>query len=266
MSSIIKIDREGPVAVLTLNRPEAMNALGEAGDGESVAAACAQINADKSIRAAILTGEGKAFSAGGNVKAMLAGEGNFAGNPAMVREGYRGNIHLALRALYTLDVPLIAAVNGAAIGLGCDLACLADIRIASSKAVFGVTFLKVGIIPGDGGTWILPRVIGMSRAAELFYTGKVIKADQAADWGLISRVVEPEALMAEAQEMATRIAAQPPYQLRATKMLLRQGQSISYDTALEMAASTQGLMHHTEDHKEGARAVLDKRPANFTGE
>ncbi len=266
MSNVLKIDREGPVAVLTLNRPDAMNALGEAGDGEEVAAACTEINADKTIRAAILTGEGKAFSAGGNLKAMLKGEGNFAGNPAMVREGYRGNIHLALRALYALDVPLIAAVNGPAIGLGCDLACLADIRIASKKAVFGVTFLKVGIIPGDGGTWILPRVIGMSRAAELFYTGNVIKADQAADWGLVSRVVEPEKLMAEAQELAAQIAAQPPYQLRATKMLLRQGQSTSYDTALEMAASTQGLMHHTADHKEGARAVLEKRPANFIGE
>ena len=266
MSNVIKIDREGPVAVLTLNRPGTMNALGEAGDGEEVAAACAQINADKTIRTAILTGEGKAFSAGGNLKAMLAGEGNFAGNPAMVREGYRGNIHLALRALYALDVPLIAAINGPAIGLGCDLACLADIRIASSAAVFGVTFLKVGIIPGDGGTWILPRVIGMSRAAELFYTGKVIKADQAADWGLVSKVVEPETLMTEAQELAAQIAAQPPYQLRATKMLLRQGQTISYDTSLEMAASTQGLMHHTGDHKEGARAVLEKRPANFTGE
>jgi enoyl-CoA hydratase/carnithine racemase len=265
VSQIMTLDREGPVAILTLRRPEAMNALGEEGDGEAVAAICAEVAADRTIRAAILTGEGRAFSAGGNVKAMLAGEGNFAGNPAMVREGYRGNIHKALRALYGLDVPLIAAINGPAIGLGCDLACLADIRIASTKASFGVTFLKVGIIPGDGGTWILPRIIGMSRAAELFYTGKVIKAEQAADWGMISAVHEPEVLMDEARAMAKEIAQQPPYQLRATKTLLRQGQTVSYDTMLELAASTQGLMHHTEDHREGARSILEKRPAVFTG-
>lgn len=266
MTDLVRFERDGPVAILTLDRPEAMNALGETGDGEAVAAACAALNADKTIRAAILTGAGKAFSAGGNLKAMLAREGNFAGNPSMVREGYRGNIHLALRALHSLDVPLIAAVNGPAIGLGCDLACLADIRLASSSALFGVTFLKVGIIPGDGGTWILPRVIGMSRAAELFYTGRTITAAEAAEWGLVSRVVEPGRLLDEALMLAKQIAQQPPYQLRATKTMLRQGQSISYDAALELAAATQGLMHHTRDHEEGARAVLERRAAVFTGE
>jgi 2-(1,2-epoxy-1,2-dihydrophenyl)acetyl-CoA isomerase len=263
MTELIRLQREGAVATMTMNRRDVLNALGEAGDGDAVAAACAEITADRSIRAVILTGEGRAFSAGGNVKAMLAGEGNFAGNPAMVREGYRNNIHKALRALYGLDLPIVAAVNGPAIGLGCDLACLADVRIASTKAKFGVTFLKVGIIPGDGGTWILPRVIGMSRAAELFFTGRVIDADTALDWGLVSRVVAPEALIEEARALASEIARQPSYQLRATKMLLRQGQIVSYDSMLELAASTQGLMHHTEDHREGARAVLENRPPIF---
>jgi enoyl-CoA hydratase/carnithine racemase len=263
--SVIKLERDGGVAVLTMTRPGSMNALGEAGDGEAFVAACEEIAANKSVRVAILTGEGKAFSAGGNVKAMLAGEGTFAGNPAMVREGYRGNIHRLLRALHTLDVPLIAAVNGPAIGLGCDIACLADIRIAASNAKFGVTFLKVGIIPGDGGTWILPRVIGMSRAAELFYTGRVIDAATAENWGLVSRVVAPAVLMDEARTLAREIAEQPPYQLRATKMLLRQGQTGSYDAMLELAASTQGLMHHTEDHREGASAIIERRAPKFTG-
>jgi 2-(1,2-epoxy-1,2-dihydrophenyl)acetyl-CoA isomerase len=265
MSNVIRVNRDGAVATLTMCRPDAMNALGELGDGVAFATACDDISADRAIRAVILTGEGRAFSAGGNVKAMLAGEGNFAGNPAMVREGYRGNIHKALRALYGLDLPIIAAVNGAAIGLGCDIACLADIRLASSTAKFGVTFLKVGIIPGDGGTWILPRVIGMSRASELFYTGRVIDAATAEAWGLVSRVVEPDKLMDEARQLAAEIAAQPPYQLRATKMLLRQGQMVSYDTMLELAASTQGLMHHTEDHREGATAILERRTPVFTG-
>ena len=265
MAGVARLERDGPIATLTIDRPAAMNALGEAGDGDAFVAVCDAIAADRDIRVVILTGAGRAFSAGGNVKAMLAGEGSFAGNPAMVREGYRANIHKLLRALFSLDVPVIAAVNGPAIGLGCDLACLADIRIASSAAKFGVTFLKLGIVPGDGGTWLLPRVIGMSRAAELFYTGRVIDAATAEAWGLVSRVVEPEALLATGHELAREIAAQPPYQLRATKMLLRQGQMVSYDTMLELAASTQGLMHHTEDHREGAAALLERRAPNFTG-
>jgi 2-(1,2-epoxy-1,2-dihydrophenyl)acetyl-CoA isomerase len=265
MSDVIRVERHDAIARLTITRPDAMNALGEAGDGDAIAAACAEVAADPEIRAVVLTGEGRAFSAGGNVKAMLAGEGTFAGNPAMVREGYRGNIHKALRALYALDLPLIAAVNGPAIGLGCDIACLADIRLASTNAKFGVTFLKLGIVPGDGGAWILPRVIGLSRASELFYTGRVIDAATAEAWGLVSRVVAPEALIDEALALAGEIAAQPPYPLRATKMMLRQGQTLTYDAMLELAASTQGLMHHTQDHREGAAAVLERRPPKFTG-
>ncbi len=265
MADILGITRDGPVAILTLDRQDMRNALGEAGDGASIAARCAELAADPTARVAILTGAGKSFSAGGNVKAMLARQGGFAGNPAIVREGYRGNIHRILRALHAFDLPLIAAVNGAAIGLGCDLACLADIRIASTAAQFGVTFLKLGLVPGDGGTWLLPRVIGMSRAAELFFTGRVIDAATAAEWGLVSRVVAPEALIDEALGLAHEIAAQPPHQLRATKMMLRQGQTVTYDTMLELAASTQALMHHTRDHEEGARAVLERRAPSFEG-
>lgn len=263
MASVIRLERKGHIGILTFSRPDTMNALGEGGDGEEIAAACSQIASDKIIRVAILTGEGRAFSAGGNVKAMRDGTGSFAGDPACVREGYRGNIHVALRALYALDVPLIAAVNGPAIGLGCDIACLADIRVASSDARFGVTFLKIGLIPGDGGTWLLPRIVGMSRAAELFYTGRLITAEQAAEWGLVSQVCKPEALMDTALQLADEIARQPAAALRATKMLLRQGQTVGYDTMLELAASTQGLMHHTQDHQEGVNALIEKREPRF---
>jgi enoyl-CoA hydratase/carnithine racemase len=173
---------------------------------------------------------------------------------------------MMLRALHGLNVPLIATVNGPAIGLGCDVACLADIRIASEKAKFGVTFLKLGIIPGDGGTWILPRIIGQARAAELFYTGDVIDAANALEWGLVSRVVAPEALLDQARALAEKVAAQPPHALRQAKMLLRQGQQISYDSALELAANTQAMMHLTKDHEEGVAALLEKRAADFRGE
>ena len=207
---VLSLERDGPIATITITRPDAMNALGEPGDGDAFAAVCAEIAADRTVRAAILTGEGRAFSAGGNVKAMQKREGAFSGSPADVRENYRSNIHRIARALYGLEVPLIAAVNGPAIGLGCDVACFADIRIASRAAKFGVTFLKLGLIPGDGGAWLLPRTIGMSRASELLFTGDVIDADTAAAWGLVSKVVEPDALMSEARALATRIAQQPP--------------------------------------------------------
>lgn len=262
---MITVQKQGPIAILTLNRPDAMNALGEPGDGEAVRDACAQVNADKSIRCAILTGAGKGFSAGGNVKAMRDRVGSFAGNPAEVRDAYKNGVHMIVRALYGIEVPLIAAVNGAAIGLGCDVACMADIRISSDKARYGVTFLKVGLIPGDGGAWLLPRIIGMSRAAELLYTGNLIDAQTAEAWGLVSKVVPGEKLMDEAIQLATSIAKQPPHALRVTKQLLRHGTQATYDTIMEMSAAAQGLMHHTKDHEEGVAAILEKREPKFTG-
>jgi 2-(1,2-epoxy-1,2-dihydrophenyl)acetyl-CoA isomerase len=266
MSSLIALAIDGPVATLTINRPDAMNALGEPGDGDAFAAACAEITANRAVRCAILTGAGRAFSAGGNVKAMQNREGAFAGAPYEVAQGYRTNIHRIARALYGLEVPLIAAVNGPAIGLGNDVACFADIRIASDTAKFGVTFLKLGLIPGDGGAWLLPRTIGMSRAAELLFTGDVIDAATAEKWGLVSRVVPADQLMAEARKLAERIAAQPPQALRTAKLLLRQGQTVSYDTLLELSAASQALMHHTADHQEGVAAILEKRAPVFKGE
>ncbi len=260
---MIKLEKQGPIAILTLNRPDAMNALGEPGDGEAVRDACAQINSDKAIRCAILTGAGKGFSAGGNVKAMRDRIGSFAGNPAEVRDNYKNGVHMIVRALYNLEVPLIAAVNGAAIGLGCDVACMADIRISSDTARYGVTFLKVGLIPGDGGAWLLPRVIGMSRACELLFTGDVIDAKTAQDWGLVSKVVPGDQLMAEAMKLATSIAKQPPQSLRVAKQLLRHGTQATYDTVMEMSAAAQGLMHHTKDHEEGVAAILEKREPVF---
>ncbi len=266
MSSLIALAIDGPIATLTINRPDAMNALGEPGDGDAFAAACAEITANRAVRCAILTGAGRAFSAGGNVKAMQNREGAFAGAPYEVAQGYRGNIHRIARALYGLEVPLIAAVNGPAIGLGNDVACFADIRIASETAKFGVTFLKLGLIPGDGGAWLLPRTIGMSRAAELLFTGDVIDAATAEKWGLVSRVVPADQLMAEARKLAEKIAAQPPQALRTAKLLLRQGQTVSYDTLLELSAASQALMHHTADHQEGVAAILEKRAPVFKGE
>lgn len=263
--SLITTEKRGHVAIMTLNRPEAMNALGAPGDGDQVAEACAAINADRDIRCVILTGAGRAFSAGGDVKAMKAREGAFGGNGVDLRDGYRNNIHRVVRSIYGLEVPSIAAVNGAAIGLGCDVACMTDIRIAAEGAKFGVTFLKLGLIPGDGGAWLLPRTIGMSRACELLFTGDVIDAHKAREWGLVSYVVGAEALMDEAMALAERIAQQPPHALRLAKALLKQGQTTTYDTLMEMSAAAQAISHLTEDHMEGVNALLEKRDARFRG-
>ena len=263
--SLITLETHGPVAVMTLNRPEAMNALGAPGDGDQVAAACAEVNADRAIRCVVLTGAGRAFSAGGDVKAMKARAGAFGGSGVELRDGYRNNIHRVVRSIYGLEVPSIAAVNGAAIGLGCDVACMTDIRIASEQAKFGVTFLKLGLIPGDGGAWLLPRTIGMSRAAELLFTGDVIDAKQAAEWGLVSKAVPHETLMDEAMALASRIAQQPPHALRLAKTLLKHGQTTSYDTLMEMSAAAQAISHLTEDHMEGVDAILEKRAPVFKG-
>jgi len=263
--SLLTIEKRGHVAILTLNRPDAMNALGMPGDGDQIQAVCEQINDDADVRCVVLTGAGRAFSAGGDVKAMKAREGAFGGSGVQIRDGYRRNIHRVVRSIYGLEVPSIAAINGAAIGLGMDVACMTDIRIAADTAKMGVTFLKLGLIPGDGGAWLLPRTIGMSRAAELLFTGDVIDAKTAADWGLVSRVVPAADLMTEALALAEKIAQQPPHALRLAKSLLKQGQNASYDTLMEMSAAAQAISHLTDDHMEGVDAILEKRAPVFKG-
>ncbi|MHA6770317.1 enoyl-CoA hydratase-related protein [Sphingobium ummariense] len=259
----MKLKRDGPVAILTLDRPAAMNPLGAAGDGETVRALCDEINSDLSIRSVILTGEGKAFCAGGDVKAIADPAGAFAGSALKIRDYYQANIHRLALALRGVQVPLIAAVNGAAIGLGCDVACMADIRLAGRSAKFGATFLKLGLVPGDGGSWLLPRIIGASRASELFYTGKIINAQTAHKWGLVSEVLDDDALPQAALALAKQVASMPSHSLRLTKMLIRQGEATGYDQALQDAALAQAISHATPDHREGVAAVIEKREPQF---
>jgi enoyl-CoA hydratase/carnithine racemase len=263
--TLLSTQIHGHVAVLTIDRPEALNAVGRSGDGAAFQAACSAINLDSGIRCVVLTGAGKAFSAGGDVKAMRERSGVFAADGVAIREGYRRDIHQIVRAIHGLEVPCIAAVNGPAIGLGCDITCMADMRLASDRASFGATFLKLGLVPGDGGAWLLPRIIGMSRAAELLFTAKVIDATTAEQWGLVSAVVPADNLMEQAMAMAQSVAQQPPHALRLTKSLLRQGQNASYDTIMEMSAAVQAISHLTEDHMEGVEAILERRQAIFQG-
>jgi 2-(1,2-epoxy-1,2-dihydrophenyl)acetyl-CoA isomerase len=265
MSDLISTERCGAVLVITLSRPERLNALPDLADGDAFAAVCEAVNADPSVRCVVMTGAGRAFSAGGDLKAMKDRRDLFEGSGAEIRERYRRVVHRIVRSLYGLEVPLVAAVNGPAMGLGCDIAGLADIRIASDRASFGVPFLKLGIIPGDGGSWLLPRNVGYVRAAEMLFTGRSIDAETAGQWGLVNRVVPHDDLMSEAMTTAEQVAAHAPQALRMAKSLLRQGRDMNFDQMLEMSAAMQALAHLTDDHIEGVSAVLDKRPADFTG-
>ncbi len=182
-----------------------------------------------------------------------------------MRQSYRHGIQRIPKALYHCENPTIAAVNGAAIGADCDLAMMCDLRIASTTAKFAESFVKLGIIPGDGGAWLLPRAIGMARACEMAFTGDAIHAQTAFEWGTVSAVVDPEDLLSAASELATRVSANPPHVLRLTKRLLREGQHQSLESILELSAAMQAVAHHTEDHNEAVRAMLERRTPQFSG-
>ncbi len=266
MSDALLYEKEGSLALLTINRPAERNLLGRIGDGALFEQAAERIHDDRDIRCAILTGAGTAFSSGGDVKAMRDRSGPFAGGSAALRDSYRSEIHRMVKALWKLDVPLIAAVNGPAIGLGNDVACLADIRLASDKALFGQTFLKLGLIPGDGGAWILQQLIGYSRAAQLLLTGQLINAETARDWGLVSEVTRPDELLPRARNLAREIAKQPPVALRMAKQLLRAGRQERFEAVMDMSANLQGMLQRTSDHDEALAAFFEKRAPNFTGD
>jgi len=259
------IKKDGHIVTLTLNRPEIRNAISDDDMISTIVDAIHGLNADRDARVAILTGAGSAFSSGGNVKKMREGGGMFAGSAYDIRNGYLRGIQRIPMAMYELEIPIIAAVNGPAIGAGCDLTCMCDIRIAGKSARFAESFVKLGIIPGDGGAWFLPRVVGMSKASEMAFTGDMIDADEALACGLVSKVVPDDKLMDEAMALAKRIAVNPPHALRMGKRLLREGERTGLQTLLDMSASLQALAHKTEDHAEAISAFLDKRAPVFKG-
>ncbi len=258
MPDPLLIERTGDVVVWTLNRPETRNAISESDMIEALVAAIKAVNADPTVCAVILTGSGSAFCSGGNIKDMRDKAGMFGGDATQIEAGYRDGIQQIPRAFQTLEVPAIAAVNGPAVGAGCDLALMCDIRLASTTAKFAESFIKVGLIPGDGGAWLLPRAVGMSRASEMTYTGDAIDAHTAEQWGLVSQVVEPETLLEAAHAVAQRIASNPAQILRMTKKLLRSAQVHSLDEVLEDSARMQAVAHHSDEHREAVAVMLAK--------
>ncbi len=266
MEPFLIIERDGPVVTVTLNRPNERNAISEQEHIDEISHFCAQATADHTIKAVVLTGAGSAFCAGGNVKNMRDKKGMFGGTPYQMRNGYRTGIQQIPLALYELEVPVVAAVNGPAIGAGLDLACMCDVRIAAEGAIFAESFVKLGIVPGDGGAWLLPRVIGMARASLMTLTGDAIDTAKALEYGLVSEVVPADQLLSTAQKIAHRIASNPGHATRLAKRLLRDGQDMKLGPLLELSAAYQALAHHTADHQEAVSAFLEKRKPEFTGE
>ena len=250
MSAPLDITTSGPTQVWTIDQPEVGNAITGKDFIAAFEAAVDDANADTSVRAVILTGKGKIFSAGGNVKEMAEQAGMFGLSPLDQRHAYIDGIQRLPRALGLLEVPLIAAVNGAAIGAGCDLAMMCDIRIASERASFAESFVQLGLIPGDGGTWFLQRAVGSERAAEMTFTGDRIDAATALDWGLVSRVVPHDDLLPQAHELAERIVKNPSHALRMAKRLLQESRKGSLESTLGMAAAMQSLAHRDPEHQQ----------------
>ena len=255
----------GALAVITLDRPAARNAYSEA----MIDGLCAALDAaegDPEVRCVILTGAGEAFSAGGDLKRMRDHEGMFAGASAELRQRYIEYIQRVPRRLGLFDKPVVAAIQGAAIGAGLDLACMCDVRIAARGAKLGSTFVKVGLVPGDGGAYLLARTIGFPRALELMLTGRLVDDEEALRIGLVHQVVEPAAVMAAARAAAGAIAENAPIAVRLTKRAAYRSWEGSLEVALELAATFQAITQRTADHHEAVAALLERRAPSFRGE
>lgn len=250
----LRIDNH--IAVVTMNSPQTRNALSSDAQYAGIEEVCRRLSQDRGIRAAVWTGAGQAFCAGGDIKAMLARTQDPDLEPVDDRYHYKEGIHRIPASLYYLEVPVIAAVNGPAIGAGLDLACMCDIRIAARSAKFAESFVKLGIIPGDGGAFLLQRLVGISKAAELTFTGETIDAEAALACGLVSQVVPDDKLLEHALALAGRIAANAPHALRMAKRLLRESQLARLETVLELSASFQALAHATKDHAQRIKAAV----------
>jgi len=261
----ILIDKSERIATVTFNAPERRNTMTDAPMIEAMLAALQDVESDPAISVMILTGAGSAFSAGGDVKAMANRTGLFAGAPLDIAEGYRSGVQRIPKALYGLDVPTIAAVNGPAIGAGCDIAFMCDMRLAATTAQFGEVFVNLGIIPGDAGSWFLPRRIGYQLAADMTFTGRLVGAEEALAKGLVLKVTPPESLMDEARALARTIASKPPRAIRQAKRLMRAAEATDLANFLELAAANQALAHHSADHIEAVKAFLEKRKPSFEG-
>jgi enoyl-CoA hydratase/carnithine racemase len=243
----VRYTTDGNLAILTLDRPEARNAYSEA-MCEQLVAALDAAERDAAVRCMILCGAGPGFHAGGDRKAMRERSGMFAGDPATLRLRYQHGIQAVPRAIARCQKPLLAAIHGAAIGAGLDLACMCDLRLAAADATFGSTFVRVGLVPGDGGAYFLARVVGFPRALELMLTGRTVGAEEALRLGLVHEVTSAADLLPRTRELAQQLAALPPMAVQLTKRAAYASWGGSMEQALELAATYQGVVQNLPDH------------------
>jgi len=248
---------ENQVAWIRLNRPDKLNAFTEQMNRE-IQKAIKQSNTDPTVRSIVITGEGRAFSSGQDLAEV--DENMDHGEVLRTRYGPM------MKELARCEKPVIAAVAGFALGGGCELALACDIRIAAENAVFGLPEIKLGVIPGGGGTQRLPRLIGVGRAKELLYTGDSINAQEAYRIGLANKVVPLDSLMDEARKLALKLVKQPAFALKMNKLAVNEGINMDLSSALGHESRCFEILFSTEDRKEGMQAFVEKREPNFKGE
>ncbi len=251
---------QGKIAIITLNRPDARNAFSPEMIGlwrEYLEKA----KDDDAISVVVVTGRGDTFCSGGDIRDMANGKLRSWEMKKFLWDG----VHRIIFALEDLDKPVIAAVNGAAMGAGMDMAIMCDMRVASDRAKFAESYITMGLAPGDGGAWFLPRLVGMPKALELLLTADVLDAGEALSLGIVNRVVPHEELMEETMKLAGKIAEKPPLAVRMIKRAVCQGATSTLRAHLDYISSQLSLLSETHDHTEAARAFLEKRKPVFTG-
>lgn len=264
MPDIIESRRDGAVVTIVMDDPKTHNSISpELTHG--LAAALSAADADPGVGCVILTAAGEIFCAGGNIKAMYARSGHFKGNAAEIRRTYLTGVQTIARSLYAMEIPVIAAVNGAAMGAGLDIAMMCPIRIACEEARFGESFINLGLVSAAGGAWFLTRGIGGSAAAEMTLTGDPVDAQEALRLGIVSRLTPREELLPTAQEIAGRIVRHPMQSIRLNTRLLRESMRLDLTASLELAAAMQAIVQQTEDQYEAVAARVEKRAPAFKG-
>lgn len=261
----IQLDLKEHILWITLNRPSASNAFTTKMIDELIEV-LSTADIDNDVRCIVITGAGKHFCAGGDVKQMENKEGMFAGEPNELRERYKRGIQKIPLTFKSLNTPVIAMINGAAIGAGLDLACMCDIRISSDNAIFGETFTKLGLIPGDGGTYFLQRIVGFAKAMEMTLTADIYDSSQAKEMGLVNSVVSLDNLKEQTEKIALKITSNAPIATQMAKRSLVHAYQNDLDSTLDLLAAYQGITQRSNDHFEGLKSLSVKKKPDFKHE
>ncbi len=256
------VEQKGQSLWITLNRPDSSNAY-STGMVSALVEVIRHAYVDNSIRAIVITGAGKNFCAGGDIKAMRGKTGMFAGEANELRETYQSGIQQIPLTISQIKTPLIAMVNGAAVGAGCDLAAMCDLRIASTQAVFAETFAKVGLVPGDGGAFFLTRLVGYGKAMEMFLTCRNYSAEESLKMGLVNEVVLPDQLKTRTQEVVDELLNLPPIAVQMTKKAIIHAHQSDLVSHLELMAAYQGITQRSSDHFKALDGMIEKKKQTF---